>query len=381
MKSGKITITILIDALGWKYIKDNEFLKDILPYRKKATTILGYSCGIIPSILTGKYPNEHGRFALFYLKPETSPFKWVKNINFMPQFLLETRPVRKIIYHMAKKASKYKGYFHIYNIPVKNLPFFDLCEKEDLYQAGGVPHHQTIIDFVKAKGMRYKSYSYHSGSDRKIFKSVRQDLYSARYDFIFMYLAELDAVLHKNCAEKNIIHNTLRTYEKHIKDLYAVLQHEYSEVCLFLFSDHGMTLVKKSIDIIKLVESEGLHYGVDYIAMYDATMARFWFMNNDAKKLIEDSLTAVKEGHFLTEEEKNVYHISFKGKQYGESVFLMNPGVVIEPSYMGRTAPSGMHGFAPSDPDSYASFLSNRDYLKKIDTVLDFSSIIKEALR
>ena len=38
----------------------------------------------------------------------------------------------------------------------------------------------------------------------------------------------------------------------------------------------------------------------------------------------------------------------------------MNPGLQIAPSFMGRKAIKGMHGFHPSDPDSKAMICSNR---------------------
>jgi predicted AlkP superfamily pyrophosphatase or phosphodiesterase len=380
VKSEKITIAILIDALGWRYIKNTGFLQDIMPYRKKIKTVLGYSCGVIPSILTGKYPDEHGRFNLFYLNPHASPFEWTKWIGFLPDFLLETPFSRKIIHYATKILSSYKGYFHIYNIPIKYLPYFDLCEKENIYESEGVPGFRTIIDFAKEKKIHYKSYSYHSGNDRTLFRNISRDLRNNKYDFIFMYLADLDAILHRSCNNKDIIHNALKIYEKNIKDLYTLLNQKYEEIYSFLFSDHGMIEIKNRINIMELIDVMGLNYGTDYIAMYDSTMARFWFMNNRAKKSIENKLATIKEGHFIRQEEKNKYHINFRDNRYGDSIFLMNPGIVIEPSYMGKIAPSGMHGFSPYAPDSYASFLSNKDYLEKVDTILDLSGIIKKVL-
>jgi hypothetical protein len=49
----------------------------------------------------------------------------------------------------------------------------------------------------------------------------------------------------------------------------------------------------------------------------------------------------------------------FEGDQFGELIFLTNPGVLIVPSHMGTKPITGMHGYHPDDADSNASLLSN----------------------
>jgi len=50
----------------------------------------------------------------------------------------------------------------------------------------------------------------------------------------------------------------------------------------------------------------------------------------------------------------------FEDGQYGDLIFLMNSGIQIVPSFMGIKPTKGMHGYNPTDPDSFASFSSNR---------------------
>src|SRR5438105_7693893 len=47
----RIHIFVLIDALGWEFLKNKEFLSGILPYRRPLRTVLGFSSGAIPTIL------------------------------------------------------------------------------------------------------------------------------------------------------------------------------------------------------------------------------------------------------------------------------------------------------------------------------------------
>ena len=83
MKNNTIEIFLFIDALGWKIVKNHQFLTDILPYRKKVDMQFGYSSSAIPSILSGKTPAEHGHLGLFRFAPEVSPFKKLSRLAWL----------------------------------------------------------------------------------------------------------------------------------------------------------------------------------------------------------------------------------------------------------------------------------------------------------
>ncbi len=44
--------------------------------------------------------------------------------------------------------------------------------------------------------------------------------------------------------------------------------------------------------LMKRIESLPLKFGVDYSAVYDSTMARFWFLKPHARAIIEGSAAA-----------------------------------------------------------------------------------------
>src|SRR5215831_4718166 len=98
----KISIFVLIDALGWQYIAGRDFLEDLLPYRRPLKTVLGYSSGAIPTILTGASPAETGHWNLFYYDPEGSPFRWLKYFSFLPNAILNHRVAAKLLKEMGR---------------------------------------------------------------------------------------------------------------------------------------------------------------------------------------------------------------------------------------------------------------------------------------
>src|SRR5215470_14554363 len=92
----RVDIFVLIDAMGWKFLEGREFLNDILPYRRPLRTVLGFSSGAIPAMLTGSSPAENGHWNLFYYDPQGSPFRWLHRFGFLPDHFLEHRVTRKL---------------------------------------------------------------------------------------------------------------------------------------------------------------------------------------------------------------------------------------------------------------------------------------------
>ena len=78
----RISIFVLIDALGWPCAEMHGFLADALPDRKSLRTVLGYSSGAIPTILTGYPAGPHGHWNLLYFDPSGSPSAGSDTFNF-----------------------------------------------------------------------------------------------------------------------------------------------------------------------------------------------------------------------------------------------------------------------------------------------------------
>ena len=86
-----LSIYVLVDALGWEVIRDRPFLDDLWAERRWLVTILGYSSGAIPSLLTGQTPSQHGHWNLLYRDPARSPFAWTRPLGRLPRSMVENR--------------------------------------------------------------------------------------------------------------------------------------------------------------------------------------------------------------------------------------------------------------------------------------------------
>ena len=151
----QISISILIDALGWKLLKGRQFLDDVLPYRYPLRTVLGYSSAAIPSVLTGKMPNQHNIWSYFYYSPESSPFTWLPSwLGLVPKFISDRGPFRRILRDITRRRCGYTGAFELYHMPLRYLPLFDFSLKSDVFEPG-VLSCPSVFDLWQAQNIDY----------------------------------------------------------------------------------------------------------------------------------------------------------------------------------------------------------------------------------
>src|SRR3989442_3999607 len=110
-----LSIYVLVDALGWELVRGRPFLDDVLIDKRWLVTILGYSSGAIPSLLSGRYPNQHGHWNLFYRSPGASPFRWTRPLGRLPRPLVENPVSRRVVQHPARRPSGYNRHLSVFD--------------------------------------------------------------------------------------------------------------------------------------------------------------------------------------------------------------------------------------------------------------------------
>ena len=357
-KAGKVSIVVFIDALGWEVLKGRRFMEERLPFRRKLRSVFGFSSACIPSILTGLTPREHRHWSFFYYSPATSPFKPLRLLGLLPRSLVDRGRVRNLISKLVKRVYGYTGYFQLYNIPFEHVDKFDYCEKNDLFVPGGMNRSENIFDHLVRAGVPYHVSNWRESEDSNL-EQLKTDLAKGQIRFALLYMAAMDALLHEVGKASPQVDQKLAWYEEQLTEVLRVAAQSYDEVRLFICSDHGMATVHTHVDLMSKIEGLGLTFGRDYTATYDSTMGRFWFHEATARERITALLAQVPEGRILPNDELERLGCDFEGDQFGELIFLMNPGTLIVPSHMGLKPITGMHGYHPDDPDSDASLLSN----------------------
>ena len=373
----KASIFVLVDALGWEWIKEHPFLKEVAPYRRPLDSVLGFSTAAIPSILTGRFPEEHGRLSLFHRANGHSPFAKLKLICAMPPAMVENRYVRYGVKTVARRMNHLSGYFQLYGIPLSYLPKLDVCEKRNIYAPGGIPDSTSIFDLLQGGGKSYKTYCYHDGTDDQLLARIEADLVAGQANFYFLYLAGLDAFLHAHADDREASAGMLEKYSSALARLYGIAEKTYGAAEIHVFGDHGMAPTEATIDIQAILARLPVKAARDYLCLLDSTMARFWFFSPRARELVTTALKNVDGGEWLEAEDLVALHAYFADGKYGEQIFLTQSGTVIAPCHMGVRAPAGMHGFLPSSSHSRSAFVSSVDYGDSLKQITDIFGVMK----
>jgi hypothetical protein len=269
--------------------------------------------------------------------------------------------VRNQISKFYKKYLGYTGYFQLYNMPFRTLNLYDYTEKRDIYEAGGINSGaKTIFDRLRDERIPFYLSDWRANENHNL-KTLKQDLKEGKIKFAYLYLAAMDATLHAHGTKSEKVRAKIDWYDEQLRKVLDLAGQNYDQVNFYTFSDHGMTDVHSSCDLMSQIGRLPIRQNRDFAVVYDSTMARFWFMNERARNIITESLMSCNQGRILDEKTLHEWGCDFADQKYGQLFFLMNPGVLLCPSYMGEAMLAGMHGYDPKDPDSTAMFASNTE--------------------
>ena len=355
----QLSLCVFVDALGWQLVQQYPFLDTLLTTKAPLNTIFGYSSTCDPTILTGTLPREHGHFTFFYYNPRQSPFRFYRPLGLLPKSITSRGRVRSKLSQIMQPLHGYTGYFQLYNMPFRYLHLFDYSEKRDLYQPGGINSGApTIFDFLRERQIPFSLPNWRLCEPAR-FAALEADIERGNVVFAYLFLGILDAILHGRGTQAPQVAEHLRWCESQLMHIVELARHHYNTVRLFVFSDHGMADITATCDLMRRVNALGLRFGTDYAAVYDSTMARFWFLNPAARDAIASVLEREPQGRIVSETQLHEWGVDFPGHRYGELFFLMEPGVLLCPSFMGEKPLAAMHGYAPEHRDSIASFMTN----------------------
>jgi len=359
----RIDIFIFADALGWAEVTRRQFAEELLPVRNPCETLLGYSSTCDPTILTGALPCEHQHFSFFIKAPGRSPFASLRHLGFLPEIVAGHHRIRNKVSKFIARRQGYSGYFQLYSVPFSKLPYLDYSEKRDIYQPGGITGGQaTIFEHWQQSGKPWVRSDWRL-SDPENFSHARSEIERGDVELLYLFTARLDAVMHKHGTDHSQVDAAFDQFHANLQSLASLASRHYRDVRIHLFSDHGMANVNVCSDLLPRWEKLGLKYGRDYIAVWDSTMARFWFSDAASRDTATSWLSEQADGEILSDERLAGYGCLFPDRKYGELFYLLPSGSLFVPSFLNQRKVTAMHGYAPEHPDSAASWLSNTETL------------------
>jgi hypothetical protein len=118
-----------------------------------------------------------------------------------------------------------------------------------------------------------------------------------------------------------------------------------------------MTDIHRVVDPYPALKETGLDFNAGTRMFIDSTFVRFWSDSPAAEEQIRRAFGRIDWGRILEPAELAREGVDFADGRYGDLFVLADPGVLICPSFMGRSPLRGMHGYTPDDPASDAVLL------------------------
>lgn len=380
MSAGPTQVILVIDALGWELAARSAFLADRLPHRRRLRTVLGYSAGVIPSLLTGVPPREHGHWFLFHrvARPSDSPFCGAGLVARLPRRIRESYRLRMRLGEWWRRSAGIRGYFHLYDVPYGELARLDYVERRDTWAPGTFPGG-SYLDDLAARGLEFFVSDWRVPDDAKLEAALARARTLPPARVYLIYLTEIDALQHAHGNDSPEVIARLLAYQDRVRRLEEILAAR-GPVLLTVCSDHGMTNVTRVVDPRPALERTGLAGGADCRVFIDSTFLRFWSAGRSAGARLRERLAGLDWGRLLDEAELQREGVDFPDHRYGELLVLAHPGVLICPSYMGRSPIRGMHGYSPDDPDSDAVLLRGVEDAPQPRSILDLRGLFRSEL-
>lgn len=377
---GRCAIAMFADACGWGVVQTRPWFLQSLTHRVPAKSLFGFSSACVPAILTGNVPDQNDHWSSFYYSPETSPFKILKTLSVLPGSIFDRGRVRRYLSKGIARLYGFTGYFQIYNLPFEALPLFDYAEKYDIFRPGGINRGEGLFDLLKREGIPYQASNWKLSEDRN-FAALIEALDRGETRFALLYTASLDALMHEHTKNSPLVDARMRSYDARVAQVLDHASKNYDDVRFILISDHGMATVHTVVDLMPRMEKLPLRFGEDFAAVYDSTMLRFWFFKPKAADAIRDVLPNDQFGRWVSEQELRDYGTYWPDGKFGHAVFALEPGVLLNPSHMGRVAPAGMHGYRPEHEDSDAALLANFVPQTPVRSITSFFTVMTEMAR
>lgn len=369
---------LLVDALGWELAAHAPGFAAVLPHRRRLETIVGFSSGALPTLFTGRLPCEHGRWLMYRRAGDAgTPFRGFRWLGLLPPRLRRSWKLSLLLTRLVARRGV-RGYFSLYQVPRELLEEFDLAERDDIFVPGGLPG-DSLWDAVERSGIRWRGWNWRT-PEHEALDEMGRALERGPEDFLFCYTAGLDAALHREGPGGAEVRERLALYDAWLTDNARAARRRGEELRLVLLSDHGMLDVRETVDVMGVLARLPCRWPRDYVPFFDSTFARFWWRSAAARGEVRAALEGVRGGRWLEDDELERAGALFPAREYGEDIYLLDPGVLMVPSFMGSRPLAAMHGYDPAHPEMAALLAADHPVPDAVRHLKDVRAFLEDGL-
>ncbi|RKG96215.1 alkaline phosphatase family protein [Corallococcus carmarthensis] len=367
-------LVVFVDALGPSQLEAFGGLVG-LPHRGRLRGILGYSCGALPTILTGAPPERHGRMCLFsHAENEgdgvLAPLKW---LGLLPPLVHERSRLRRAAAKVLRKTAGLTGYVDLYRVPPELFRWLDLPEREDLFNAERIGGEETFLSEARRAGMRVFAAPWQLPEEER-WAHTCAVLRARKPDLAFAYATELDGALHRAGNGSRDARAAAGRISERIQRAVEAMRGGGGEVTTVVVGDHGMSDIRDVVDPRRLLrELRGTRLFVD------STMMRFWGEDRALALARERVAAHGLRGRWLDEGALMERRAPVRGAPYGRALFVLEEGALFAPSFVGG-AMRGMHGYDVDSPSAYAAIASDAALPEGCGALVDVAGWVRSML-
>lgn len=357
-------VVVLIDAFRHDFITE-----DVAPNLARLAAegvqlplrpILGYSDAIRATFFTGRYPDETGYWMEYCYRPETSPFQGAERFAFLDRVPLNvavrgTKMAASMTLMRALARQRGVPHLNLRNMPLNAAGKFDFT----LSQAMTAPRalgYPSIFDACTAAG---RPWAYLDASKARRGSDLLDQVSEVPDDvgLIFVYLHQVDMAAHLFGITSKLFWQRVHFTDTLLGQVLSKVRSRFGDVSPLIFSDHGMSPLLRQISIQDLLDHPA--FPDRFFAALDATMVRLWFLDDDERlrSEVRDRVASRYPGRFLSADDRAAYHLQFRGRLYGDEIYLLKPGIGIFPNYHSYIRPKAMHAYEPTDRDQWGIFV------------------------
>jgi hypothetical protein len=360
-------LCILVDAFRHDYLKPSyaPYLSGLAAGAgsRRIRPVLGYSDSIRATIFTGAYPDQHGYWMEYCLRPEQAPLAALKvlaPLDALPSDFIQRGTKFVLSNTVARAVAKRRGYaqLSLRHFPFRALGSFDWTLKVPMTAPGalGMP---TLFDDLSAAGVPWRYLDSFTDGRRQVLDGL--DDLPTDTGLAFVYLHHIDMASHSLGLTSPLFRAVVRRTDALVAEVVERTRRRLGDVDLVVFSDHGMSVIERSVDYSDLVRHPA--FPDRFCFALDATMVRLWFFDDDVRlhEEVRERVSRGAPGHFLDRTELIDLHLDFSSRLYGDEIYLLEPRVAIFPNFHSLLRPKAMHAYHPSDSDQHGIFIAPPD--------------------
>lgn len=316
-----------LGGLGESY-----FLKKIIPG-------IGYSSNLHYLLFDGKTPDDLGFFTDYSWKPAKA-----KKVGKLHWACDNIETINNLYRAITRKITKDNS-----NIPFSERDFFFQNAKYKFMT------ENPMFVFGQKVDMAYEGNHLEA-----CFDSAERFIADGSKSLIVV-LEELDHTGHEvGSAGEKYIKSAKRILERTNK-LFDLFREKYENAVCILISDHGMSNIYASINVIEgLKRNFGLP-GNRYQIYMDSVYLRLWSDDKDLLEQLTDYLENISALEMIQEKER--VRCGVKKRNCGDKIFRLHEGYVFQPNNFGvslKGGCEGIHGFMESTDTASGILVTNQ---------------------